>query len=176
MKIKDQLLLDLLKESGPRLLAVLTRLTLDEQTAEDLLQEVFVRLCRMENPARINHLEAYACRIAIHLAFDDRRDRQKRKLFIARGGETEHQGGLGLTPEDREQIERILDAAQTLEGSTRVCFTLRYIEQMDYAQIADQLEKTPKQVRALCSKAVQRIRRMMNQTSKCSVYKEANHG
>lgn len=176
MKKEDELILDLLNRSGPKLLALLNRLTLDEHTAEELLQELFMRLCRKNGLAAVRNLEAYACRTAIHLALDDRRRQKQARLFLRARRPDEASPPAALSPEDREQIERILDAAGQLAGHMRECFVLRYIEQMDYAGIAGRLDKTPKQVRALCSKALGRIRQIVNQDVGVDAHNEVKHG
>ncbi len=171
MKNKQSLLLEFLKESGPRLHGMLLRLTLDDQVAEELMQELFMRLFEIKHLQRINNLQAYACRMAMNLAFD--RQRRKRPFLAIPDDQTDHR----IPPVDRrliqaEECRTILDAAAALSGQIRECFVLHYIEQMDYAEIAGQMQKSQPQIRALCSKAIQRIRRIVNEQDAPS-YKEA---
>ena len=171
MSEKENILLKLLDRSGPKLHGMLYRLTLDADVAEDLMQDLFTRLCELKKPASIKNLEAYACRIAINLAFDRRR--KQGSLIRLSETLTDHK-----TPQvDRqlirnEELQHILDAAEQLSGLTRECFVLRYIEQMDYDAIAERVQKTTQQVRGLCSKAIQRIRQILNDQN-ASFYKEA---
>ena len=171
MNKKQLLLLKFLEESGPRLHGMLTRLTLDETVAEELMQELFIRLFEIENLEKIENLQAYACRIAINLAFDRRR---KQRSFVGISeGQIDHR-----TPQvdfqliQHEQLQQILSAAEQLSGLTRECFVLRHIEQLDYDQIAKRTDKTPQQVRGLCSRGIQRIRQILNNQN-ASFYKEA---
>lgn len=176
MSQKNKILLDLLDRSGPKLMATLNRLVLDEQTTEDLIQELFVRLYDRKDLLQIKNLQAYAFRTAINLAFDYRRDQKRRRIFAVEELPAPKLPPAGLAAEEHEQLERILDTAETLEGLTRECFVLHYVEQMEYPAIAERLDKTPKQVRALCSKALTRIRQMLNKQSGNPSLKEANHG
>ena len=52
---------------------LLTRLTLRSGVAEDLLQELFIKLHDSSNFARASNRKAYLFKTAIHLAFDWRR-------------------------------------------------------------------------------------------------------
>jgi len=69
-------LLELLDQSGASLLALLTRLTLRQDVAEELMQDLFLRLSSAKDQGGIDCWYAYARRTAINLAFDWRR-RQK---------------------------------------------------------------------------------------------------
>lgn len=171
MRNNSDIFLQLFEQSGTKLHGMIYRLTLDTHAAEDLMQELFCRLCQLKNPEKYDNLEAYACRTAINLAFDWRR--QKRSLIKIPEDLTDTKT---RTAEFRlieyEQLEQILDAARMLNGFSRECFVLRYIEQMDYALIAKRTQKTPQHVRALCSKAIYRIRQILN-TQPSGTIKEA---
>jgi DNA-directed RNA polymerase specialized sigma24 family protein len=69
-------LLDLLDKFGAGLHALLTRLTLREDVAEELLQDLFIKLQGAKDQGRIDCWYAYARRTAINLAFDWRRQWQ----------------------------------------------------------------------------------------------------
>lgn len=153
-------LLELLDRSGARLLALLTRLTLREDIAEELMQDLFIKLRTAPNRARIDCWEAYACRTAIHLAFDWRRRRQKRQtrpLEDVREPVSPARGPLGDVVQ-REAFEQVLIAVDRLNGTSREAFVMRYIQRDSYEVIAEQLGKTPHQVRALCFRAMKRLR------------------
>ena len=171
MDKKQTLLLRFLEESGPRLHGMLTRLTLDEYAAEELMQELFLKLFEIKHLEKIGNLQAYACRIAINLAFDRRR---KQRFFATiPDGRTDHRiPPIDLRLIQNEELQEILNAAEQLTGLTRECFVLRYIEQIDYDQIAERTQKNTQQVRALCSKGIQRIRQILNDQN-ASFYKEA---
>jgi RNA polymerase sigma factor (sigma-70 family) len=153
-------LLELLDRSGARLLALLTRLTLREDVAEELMQELFVKLSTAPSRTRVECWEAYARRTAIHLAFDWRRRnriRQTRPLEDVREPVAPAPGPLGNAIQ-REAFEQILAAVEQLNGASREAFVMRHIQQEPYEVIAEQLGRTPHQVRALCFRAMNRLR------------------
>ena len=144
-------------------MALLTRLTLREDVAEELMQELFIKLSTAPNRTRIDCWEAYACRTAIHLAFDWRRRRQKRltrPLEGVREPVSPVRGPLGDAVQ-REAFEQVLVAIERLNGTSREAFVMRYIQQDTYEVIAEQLGKTPHQVRALCFRAMKRLRNIL---------------
>ena len=135
------------------------------------MQELFLRLIEIKRPEKIGNLEAYACRIAINLAFERRR---RRHIFIEI---PQNRPDLRIPNVDlrliqAEEIQAILNAAGDLSGQMQECFVLHYIEQMDYPEIAKRLHKNQSQVRALCSKAIQRIRLILKEQN-AAFYKEA---
>src|SRR5262245_28189080 len=72
-------LLRILDEHGRELHALFTRLTLREDAAEDLLQDLCVRLLVSDGFAHTDHPKGYAFRAAINLAFDWRRRRRRER-------------------------------------------------------------------------------------------------
>jgi RNA polymerase sigma factor (sigma-70 family) len=153
-------LLKLLDESGPSLFALLTRLTLRQDVAEELMQELFLRLSDAGNQESIGCLAAYARRTAINLAFDWRR-RERRHEAVPLEAIAEplsHAPGPLADIVAAEEIEQILRAATRLNGLSREAFVLRYIQQESYEAVAEQLGRTPHQVRALCFRAMQQVR------------------
>ena len=70
MGTSNQRLLELLERKGKSLYKLLFRLTLSEETAEELMQELFVRLGKSKRCSDIENLYAYARKTALNLAFD----------------------------------------------------------------------------------------------------------
>jgi RNA polymerase sigma factor (sigma-70 family) len=150
------LLLKLLDEQGAKLHALLTRLTLRPDVAEDLLQDLFLKLRDANGFATADNPTAYAFRTAVHLAFDWRRARRPA-------------APLGLEPPDHslsqldglvaaEEFDEVLDAIQALPGLCRHVVVMHFLEQQDYRAVADSLGKTEHQVRGLCAKGLNKLR------------------
>ena len=74
-------LLKLLDRQGPSLHAMLTRLTFREDVAEDLMQELFLKLAGSKGLDKVGNLAAYARTTAINLAFDWRRREAKGPVY-----------------------------------------------------------------------------------------------
>jgi len=156
-------LLELLDRSGASLHALLTRLTLRQDVAEELMQELFIKLSVAKEQGGVDCWYAYARRAAINLAFDwRRRERNRRSCPLDESLECVSPAGspLGKLIEG-EELEQVLAAIGRLHGPSREAFVLRYIQQESYEQIAEQLGKTPHHVRALCSRAMSALRSLV---------------
>jgi RNA polymerase sigma factor (sigma-70 family) len=152
-------LLELLDKSGAGLYTLLTRLTLREETAEELMQELFIKLNNSRGLRKSACPEAYARRAAINLAFDWRRKyRQKPELPAQICIPVSNQNSPLSELIRTEELEEIIDAIGQLRNSWRQAIVMRYIQEQSYDDIAEQMKKTPHHVRALCSKALNRLR------------------
>lgn len=149
-----------LDAEGPRVHALLVRLTLSEEVAEDLMQELFLRLSRSKEFANADNAAAYAFRSAAHLAFDWRRS-QKRTGCSSVEDQQAPVDAISSPLMDlvrREQFEEVLQALDRLSAGSREIIVARYLLQESYEEIAERLGKTAKQVRGLHHKAVIRLR------------------
>jgi len=153
-------LLELLDRHGAGLYTLLTRLTLREDVAEELMQDLFLKLHDVKNQGGVDCWHAYARRTAINLAFDWRRRQKIRRTCSL-------DGMLECASEDRaplgrliasEELEQVLAAIGRLHGASREAFVMRYVQQDSYEEIAGQLGKTVHQVRALCFRAMSTLR------------------
>jgi RNA polymerase sigma-70 factor (ECF subfamily) len=152
-------LLELLDKSGASLFTLLTRLTLREETAEELMQELFIKLNNSKGFEKSTNRDAYVRKAAINLAFDWRRKfRQKLNLSPVICEPVSKEDSPLSKLIQTEELEEMLDAIGRLNKSWRQVIVMRYIQQQSYDDIAEQTEKTPHHVRAICSKALNRLR------------------
>jgi RNA polymerase sigma factor (sigma-70 family) len=162
LRTQDKKLLELLDKSGAGLHRLLTRLTLNEHTAEDLMQDLFLKLGNLGHIENITDLDAYAYRMASNLAFDWRRRNRQTIVNIERVTEP---ASRETSPPDSvirdEELEEILNAVGQLEGASREAFVMRHIHQQPYDTIAKALGQTEHQARALCHKGLQGLRRLL---------------
>jgi RNA polymerase sigma factor (sigma-70 family) len=152
-------LLSILDKHGAELHALFTRLTMRVGIAEDLLQELFLKLRNADGFVRADNRKGYVFRSAIHLAFDWRRaQRPTEPLRIEPVSAAE-------SPLDRligaEEFELTLEAMQSLSELSRQVLVLRYLQHQENAEIAEQLGKTEHQVRGLCHKALEQLRAVL---------------
>ncbi len=156
-------LLGFLEAHGAELHALFTRLVRRADVAEDLLQELFLKLQHADGFAGAANRRAYAFRTAVHLAFDWRRARRPTQPLAA------EPATAAATPLDRlinaEELEQVLDAVARLPELGRQVVVLHYLQQQEYATIAQQIGKTDHQVRALCSKALAQLRAILRPTA-----------
>jgi RNA polymerase sigma-70 factor (ECF subfamily) len=154
-------LLELLDKSGTSLFSLLTRLTLREETAEELMQELFIKLSNSRGFEKSHNRNAYARRAAINLAFDWRRKfRQKNTQPAAFKVVTDNNSPLNKIIRS-EELEGMLNAIGKLNKNWRQAIVMRHIQQLSYDEISEHLGKTPHHARALCSKALNRLREIM---------------
>jgi RNA polymerase sigma-70 factor (ECF subfamily) len=152
-------LLQLLEKSGATYYRLLTRLTLREDVAEELMQELFIKLSNTNDLNAVKNLNAYARRAAINLAFDWRRSKKNDYLGLDRLQEPVSDDNSPLANMiQTEQLQQVLDSIEKLNKASREVLVMRYIEEQTTEDIAGQLNKTPHQVRALCSKALGDVR------------------
>jgi len=172
LRDRQKELLELLDGSGASLYALLTRLTLREDIAEELMQELFIKL-NNARPKKIANWAAYAYRAAINLAFDWRR-RQKRNVRSL--NDVDEPSSNDNSPLSKlihaEELQEMLNAVGRLNRTNRQVLVMRYIQQQQYDDIAQQMGKTPHQVRALCHKAINRMRDIFDSDKRLSFEKE----
>ncbi len=140
---------------------LLARLTMREDVADDLLQELIVRLSQSDGFQRADDSFAYARRAAIHLAFDWRRQGKSRRKTgpLAEEPVVPAPNLLGKLV-DHEDLEQVLAALEMLSPLSRNCLVLHYLEQLSYFEVADQLNVTQHQARAACHKGIRRIQKL----------------
>ena len=158
--------LALLADHGERLHALLVRLTLREDVAEDLMQELFLKLAKNSQIAQVRDALAYALRVATNLAFDWRRARRRMTRIESDKNELQapdHSPCSELIA--NEEFERVLNALDCLPRSYRDLVVMRYLQGQDYDTMARELGRTPHQVRALCCKALRRLRGLTERSS-----------
>ena len=173
MSSGDRELLELLDRSGAELYALLTRLTLREDVAEELMQDLFIKLKNSRSSSKIANLDAYARRAAINLAFDWRRTSRRAALRLGQmaepvAGDTSPLSNLIHS----EQMQETLNAVGRLKRVAREALVMRYIQQQSYDDIARQIGKTPHQVRAMCSRSIGRLRDMLGSNHSQRISKE----
>lgn len=152
----------LLDTDGRRLHALLVRLTLRVDVAEDLLQDLTLRLAGSEGFAGASKPYAYARTTATNLVMDWRRRnsaRYRRESAIAKleGVPAHPLVDLGQA----ELIDRMLDELTHLSERDRGLIVMRFMDAMGYEQIGEVIGKTGKQARGLCFHAVRRLRERM---------------
>ncbi len=159
MRGRNKELLELLDRSGAKLFALLTRLTLREDVAEELMQELFIKLGKCSGPKKDNGWDAYANRAAINLAFDWQRSNKRETKKLKQLDMPVSNDDSPLVKLIRsEEFRNMLDAISRLNKTSREVLVMHYIQQESYETIAERLGKTSHHVRALCSKAINRLR------------------
>ncbi len=157
-----------------RLVAIFTNmLGGDTATAEDMAQEVFLRIYRARNGYQPTaKFSTWVFRIAKNLASNKRRSLGRRKEVRLKTAES---GSLELaTPEKKlaeksalmpaRQLDKselrdiVLNAVQGLNERQRMAVLLHKFEELSYADIAQAMELSPEAVKSLLSRARDNLR------------------
>ncbi len=159
---RQKKILQLLDMSGERLHKLLARLTRREDVVGDLLQELFIRLWNSKAFDKAENPFAYAYRAAINLAFEWRRRQKTTCQLLEENCPAVEDGPSALGKMiQAEELEQVLNATSKLTDLARDIVVMRYIEQDSYEEIAQRLGKKPQYMRALCAKAMARLRELL---------------
>lgn len=125
------------------------RFTSSAEAAEDLTQEVFVRIYRTldQYDARQGDLPNWLMRLARNLIIDDYRHRQRNPQNTMADTVDDHQYHLRAVGtsaqreiERRELARQVQEGIDKLPADLRTCVILRDIEEMTYQEIVDALQ------------------------------------
>ncbi len=167
----------LIEAYSHRLYGFLYRLTGHRDDADDLLQEVFVRVVRMigkyEDDGRF---EAWLFRIAMNLARDRVRRIRKSPIVLAaepRSGGEEGRPADPLDPADgdrlapdealelADQVDRLQQALGQLGDAEREVIMLRHFSAMSFNEIAEMMGTPLGTALARAHRGLKRLRRIM---------------
>jgi RNA polymerase sigma-70 factor (ECF subfamily) len=132
-----------------------------ETDCDDLVQELFVRLCRQDALAGVHRADAYLFEMAANLAYDyHRRSSVRRSNPVDDHYEAVHRTG-DFSPdriaEGREELALIARALAELPERTRNVFVLARLENMPRAEIATRLGIAKRTVEKLITTATAHI-------------------
>ena len=140
----------------------LVSLSGDATEAEDLTQEVFLRLCsELKAGRRIGHIRPWCFKVAHNLAVSVGRRKQTEEHYRASTGEQDCTTGADASGiEDAllrsEQSRRVSAAMSRLTAMERQCLHLR-AEGLLYREIADVLEIRVPTVQTFLARAMKKI-------------------
>ena len=154
-------LLEILDRDGGDLFALFVRITLRQDSAEELMQELFLKLRLARNVDRVVNPNAYVRRTAINLAFDWRKNKPKHApLDEVHAQQTTEPSPLTELVR-KEELDEILNGIAKLKGQSREAFVMRHIQEKSNDEIAEQLGMTSHHVRALCHRAMVKLRKIL---------------
>jgi RNA polymerase sigma-70 factor (sigma-E family) len=130
-------------------------MTGDFEGAEDLVQESFAKVAqRWQNVRRMSAPTAYARRILINLARDDRRRASRQPLLLGASRE----GRVDDASAPLERSDELMRGLARLSPRQRVTVVLRFYEDMTEAEVAEALGCSVGTVKTQTSRALKHLR------------------
>ena len=153
-------------EYHERLLGFLRRSLRTETDAQDVSQEVFLRLLRIPEDRVVEHPQAYLFRVAVNVVNDWCADQQ---MFHTRSPESfDELQSCQDNAEDydsRKRTERLERALNTLPAHYRATIALKTQHGMSYEEIAVHLGVSRRMVKRYIVKAYARLRETLSLTT-----------
>lgn len=153
---------DLYQFLGAPLRSFLTHQTHSVHDAEDLAQEVFLRLWRMGGQSEIRHLKAFAFKVAGNLLKDRSRRTYTRMMRNAVPAADVPLSDAGVEPsnvvESWQTLATVAAAIAQMPPRTREAFLLYRLEACSHAQIAARMGVSVSMVEKYVSQATAALR------------------
>lgn len=147
-----------------QLLRFLARGLNDQSEAQDLAQEVFLRILRVEDPDLIRHPRAYLYRVAVNVIQEWRLRNQRFPVKDDHDLEQEAADESGPVDEieARERAERLNRAVAGLPARYRAILVLRVNQGLTHKEVAEKLDITPRMVKRHLIKAYAKLRERLS--------------
>tara|TARA_R110001592_G_scaffold81299_5_gene241398 strand:- start:7933 stop:8430 length:498 start_codon:yes stop_codon:yes gene_type:complete len=129
--------------------------------AQDLVQDLYLRVRGLDNPSDVQNGRAYLFRMASNLAIDHLRRERRRAELLAEAGDFLTGGIETPTPEQtliaRDELARLDVALSQLPAMTRRIFHLSRIDGLPQREVADIVGLSPAAVFKHLRKAVDHL-------------------
>jgi RNA polymerase sigma-70 factor, ECF subfamily len=128
---------------------------------EDVVQEVFLRAYESFSGLRPNsNHRAWLYKIATNCAYSQlRRMKQRRdKLSFLKDSATEQETASEVSSLHKQMEQTVRTLVNGLPTQQKACVTLRYLQDLDYAEIAQILSCSQESARANVYQAIHRLR------------------
>jgi len=155
------------RDYSPEIWKTAYRLVGNREDAADCVQETFLSAMRLGNSKPIVHWRALLHRIAIARAMDCLRKRyQTSERREPVPPDWNRLPDCRPDPQRQAQVselvQKLLQSLAELPKLQAEAFTLRYLAELDYSEIAESLGINPNSVGALLHRAKERLRRMLS--------------
>jgi RNA polymerase sigma-70 factor, ECF subfamily len=164
---------ELMEKYGRLVYTTAYRITGCAEDAEDVLQEVFLKIAdggddRKKESNPIREWGAYLRTMAARKAIDCLRERRKNQKEITAFAETVEP--FSAADSDREAVRQqqmllLRQALGKLDPRDASVFLLRYLEDMDYGEIAEQMNMSVSQVGVILHRARNRLRGIVKRSA-----------
>ncbi|GAB4346555.1 MAG: RNA polymerase sigma factor [Flammeovirgaceae bacterium] len=158
---KDEVFTEIMHRYQERIYWLIRKMVLTHEDADDLTQDVFVKVYHKLNEFKGNaQLYTWLYRIAVNhtLTFIER---EKRKIYFEDNEMLEQMLSEKIEQEmdnDAEEMDKLLQLAiSNLPEKQRIVFLMRYYDEMEYKQISEILGTSEGSLKASYHHAVKKI-------------------
>ncbi|MFV8818987.1 RNA polymerase sigma factor [Haliea sp. E17] len=168
---KNRFIAELVHDHRAALESFLAQRLGNPDEAAELVQEVFIRLHRLETPEQLENPRAYLYQAASNLAVDQLRRRKLHFRFLAREQRAPEEIELASTsasPEQilaaRQRLAAVNEAINTLPFKARQAFLMHRQSGMSYSAIAEELRVSVSSVEKYILQALRECRTALENT------------
>ena len=161
----------LAEQFGRQIFQVAYRIVGDRHLAEDITQDVFLRLFKksVDECAQIDNWQAYLKRMAIFASYDVLRKKVRlSEVPYDLNHSSNMQESNHLRPDQNLLFQRDIShfrrALLSLSKTEASAFILRFVEEFTYSEIASQLKLTPSNVGVVINRAKKKLTRLLSQS------------
>jgi RNA polymerase sigma factor (sigma-70 family) len=128
----------------------------NEQEAREVAQEAYVKLLQLDKPEAISFLRTYLFRTAINIAIDQvrRRGRRERIERLEVFDEWSDRASVEQGVLAEQEIDIVRLAIDELKPKCRRAFVLHRFQDRSIAEVAEEMDLTPRMVRSYVARAV----------------------
>lgn len=152
------------KEHGPMVWRAVFRVLRSHAESLDCWQDVMLEAFEKTEGRQIDNWPGYLRWLAVHRALDRFRSGQRRRQIVHTQPDMEHV--YGATIESELEIDELKDRLRSelaaLPESQAEAFWLRFIEEMSYSEIAEQMGLDTNAVGVLIHRARPRVREALS--------------
>ena len=148
-------------EFHQQLVGLLFHYTGDVETAEDIVQDVFIKLSRRSEGLQFENKKAmrgWLYRVAVNLALDKKRKLKRMFSFLNFEASTVEE----RTPGGVKQLElsdEIKEILSPLSEKERMVIILKFMQEMDYQEISEVMGIKVGTLKSTVSRALQKIKK-----------------
>lgn len=136
-----------------------------EADAQDLAQEVYLRLLRFESADLVRNPQAYLCKMASHVVSEWKQEARQRMPHSSQGLDVlPIEDDMDDTLDLQRRRESLGRALEQLPPNMRAALMLHHLDGLSYQQIADELGVTLRMVRRYIEDGYVRLRQRMGAT------------
>lgn len=154
---------DALEQYERPLLRYVSRITGNIETAREVVQDAFLRLCQADRAKVDGHLAAWLYTVCRNRAYDVR-EKEGRMDALTEGRADRRPSsdpGPGAVAERHEALARVLDVLAELPGETQEAFRLKFEDELTYREISHVMGVSLGKVSSLIATALDTMRQRL---------------